>query len=75
MNFKDAFRAKPAGFTKHFYQYKSHIFRKGLLYKTFTLKQLESVNVRPSLDERALFLDIYEANVKPNDDSSDEDVE
>jgi transcription elongation factor SPT5 len=36
------------------------IFRKGFLYKTFSIKQIDNENVKPTLDERTQFLDIFE---------------
>lgn len=51
--------------------------RKGFVYKKFGIRQLETVNVKPTTDERAQFLDIYESNLKErrDNDSSDEDPE
>ena len=56
------------------------IFRKGFLYKTFPLKQLDTENVKPSLDERTQFLDIFEQNcnkasINQDQDSSEQDAE
>lgn len=68
---------KPNGYTKHFYQWKNHFFRKGFLYKTFPFKQIEG-NAKPTSDERVQFLDIFEQNIKAINDgnaSSDHDVE
>ena len=58
-------------------------FRKGLLYKIFSLKQIDTEEVKPSLDERTQFLDIYEQNysdknsksINKGDDSSEVDAE
>ena len=33
-----AFKRRPPGFSKHFYQWNNANYRKGLLYKTFSLK-------------------------------------
>ena len=35
-------KTKPSGFTKSFYTYKNNYFRKGLIYKPFNIKQLDS---------------------------------
>ncbi len=44
------------------------------------MKQIETTNVRPTLDERVQFLDIFESNIKlanqtPDQDSSENDQE
>jgi len=54
--FPAATKLKPHGFDKHFYQYKNNLFRKGFIYKPFSLKQIDSQNIRPSMDERQQFL-------------------
>jgi len=56
------------------YQWRSYCFRKGFLYKTFPLKQIETCGVKPTVEERNQFLEIYEKNIKgldQNDDSSE----
>ena len=35
-------RIKPNYFNKHFYSYKNNLYRKGFIYKTFSLKQIDS---------------------------------
>ena len=35
-------RIKPNYFNKHFYSYKNSLYRKGFIYKTFSLKQIDS---------------------------------
>lgn len=59
-------------------------FRKGFLYKIFTLKQIDCDDVKPSLDERSQFLDIFEQNlqsktngaaINQGDDSSEVDAD
>jgi len=60
-SWRGAFKMRPAGFTKHFYQWNGGIYRKGLLYKTFTLKQLEAgPEIKPTFEERAQFLQVFE---------------
>ena len=63
--FKDAIKQTANGpsNTKSFYQWKSQYFRKGLLYKIFSMKQLDCENVKPSLDERSMFFEIFEQNI------------
>lgn len=82
-SWKGAYKTRPAGFTKHFYQWKNFIFRKGFLYKTFSIKQLETgQEIKPSLEERAQFLEIFEQNTTNNvninnqgQDSSEQETE
>jgi hypothetical protein len=50
---------KPSNFGKHFYNMRGQLFRKGLIYKAFSLKQLDAGDVRPSIEEREQFLNIY----------------
>lgn len=57
---------------KTFYQIKSQYYRKGLIYKHFTIKQLDSQNIRPTMDEREQLMNIYN-DFKNDGDSSDMD--
>lgn len=58
-----------------FYKYKTKYFRRGLLCQPFTLKQIDSVNIKPTTEERERFLKIYDANCLGENDSTDEDKE
>ena len=57
---------------KTFYQVKAQFYRKGMIYKHFTIKQLESQNIRPTMDEREQLMNVYDA-FKIDGDSSDMD--
>lgn len=57
----------------HFYQWKNNIFRKGFIYKHFTLLQIDSQNVKPMAEEREQFLQTYNANLNEDNNSSDEE--
>jgi len=50
--YKDVIKTKPAFFDKHFYQWKNNLFRKGFIYKPFSLKQIDSQSIRPTSEER-----------------------
>ena len=74
-NFEDANKIKPYGFTKHFYQFKTNIYRKGFIYKPFSLKQIDSQNIKPTLEEREHFLEVFNNYAVNDNDSSDMDTE
>ena len=57
---RDGHLGKALGLNKFFLQWKGNNLRKGLIYKKFALKQLETVNIKPTTDERAQFLEICE---------------
>jgi hypothetical protein len=38
---------------------RGQLFRKGFIYKAFSLKQLDAGDVRPTIEEREQFLNIY----------------
>lgn len=51
--------------------YKNQFFRKGFIYKPFSIKQINSSNVSPTSDERQAFFDIYNEFMKNDQDSSE----
>jgi len=57
------------------YKYKTKYFRKGLLCQAFTLKQIDSVNIKPTAEERERFLKIYDANCLGENDSDEDRAE
>ena len=61
-----------AGDDRLFWKYKTNFMRNGFLYKPFTLKQINSVNIRPTPQEKNEWLDIYN---KYCDDPTDKDKE
>lgn len=60
---------KPIGWNKTFYRVSNQLFRKGFIYKPFTLKQIDTSNAKPSQEERAQFLKLYNQNTIDGDSS------
>lgn len=57
--------------SRHFYVYKNQFFRKGFLYKAFPTKQIETQNVKPTVEEAQKFASGLSKN-DGNDSSEDE---
>jgi len=55
---------------KHFYQWKNSLFRHGFLYKPFSLKQIDSQNIKPTHEERQQFIQIFEKSTMDGNVSS-----
>lgn len=68
--YKNAEKSKVNWSRSTFYKLKSFYFRKGFIYKFFTLKELESQNVKPTQEEREMFLQIYNKFTQGDGDSS-----
>lgn len=51
--------------------FRKNRYRKGLLYKSFNIKQIEATGVKPRPDERQAWLDIFDKFHTAEGDSSD----
>lgn len=58
-----------------FYIFNKNLFRKGFLYKDFDFKQIETQNIKPTAEERDMFLTTYNRHAKEGGDSSEESPE
>lgn len=62
---------------RHFYNYKNQYFRKGFLYKAFPIKQIETQNVKPTVEEAQKFasgLSKSDGNDSSEDETRPEDL-